>query len=63
MNEYLYVMDYSDCTISRIDITDCEVDGNNIDEFLIDRGFRPDECCYMFSDKLIETVTKIVDEK
>lgn len=61
MNEYLYVMDYSDSTISRIDVTNVEID--DVEEFLYQYGFKASQCSYMFSDKLIEVVTKIVDEK
>ena len=61
MNEYLYVMDYSDSTISRIDVTNIKID--DVEEFLYQYGFKTSQCSYMFSDKLIETVTKIVDER
>lgn len=52
--EYLYIMDYSDCTISRINITDIEYD--DIDRILKEKGFNVDECAYMYSDKEINNI-------
>lgn len=54
--EYLYIMDYSDCTISRMDATNIIED--NIEQILSDNGFDIDTCVYMFSEKYI-TITEI----
>ena len=60
MKEYLYVMDYSDCTISRIDITDEEDD--DVERVLKDYGFALDSCAYMYSKELITKITNVTEK-
>lgn len=55
--EYLYVMDYSDATISRINITDIEDD--DVERILKEKDFNVDECAYMYSDKEINYINVI----
>lgn len=60
---YLYVMDYSDCSITEITI-DLEVvdvekllnDDDEMDNFLTEHDFNIDECCFMFSYKQINII-------
>lgn len=60
---YLYVMDYSNCSITEITI-DLEVvdvekllnDDNEMDNFLTEYDFNIDECCFMFSYKQINII-------
>lgn len=52
--EYLYVMDYCDPSIVRIDVTDVEDD--DIDRILKPYGFKSESCAYMYTDKLIEYI-------
>lgn len=60
---YLYVMDYSDCSITEITI-DLEVvdvekllnDDNEMDNFLTEHDFNIDECYFMFSYKQINII-------
>lgn len=47
--EYVYIIDYSDATINKLDITDIEDD--DIERILKDNGFNIDECSYMYSDR------------
>lgn len=50
--EYVYIMDYSDCTINRINITNEEDDDITI--ILRKYGFNEDECNYMYVNKEID---------
>ncbi len=50
-------MDYSDTTISRIDVADIKDD--DIERILKDKGFNIDECAYMYSDKEINYINAI----
>lgn len=52
--EYLYIMDYSDCTISRLDVTEEEDD--DIERVLNKHGFKIDTCAYMYSKQFIDTI-------
>ena len=58
--EWLYVMDYSDATISKIDVTDIEDD--DIERILKPYGFDIDSCAYMYSDKDITEIKDITNE-
>lgn len=50
--EYIYVMDYSDSTINRINITNEEDD--DVTRILRKYGFNDDECYYMYVNKEID---------
>lgn len=50
--EYVYIMDYSDCTINRINITNEEDD--DVTRILRKYGFNDDECSYMYANKEID---------
>lgn len=50
-------MDYSDCTINRINITDIEDD--DIERLLKSKGFNVDECAYMYSNEEINNINII----
>ena len=58
--EWLYVMDYSDATISKIDVTDIEDD--DIERTLTSYGFNVDTCAYMYCDKDITEIKDITNE-
>ena len=52
-NNYLYVLDHSDCTLNCLYLNNAkkkEDDFNNIRDLLRYWGFNPDECAWMFSD-------------
>lgn len=58
--EYLYVMDFSDSTISRINVTDEEDD--DCERILASYGFNLDCCAYMWSSELITEVKEITEK-
>lgn len=47
--ECIYVMDYSNCTISKLIVTYPEDD--DIERILTDNNFNIDECAYMYCDE------------
>ena len=50
--EYLYVLDFGDCTISCLHLHNADKkpdDFETTDELLLYWGFKPDNCNYMFS--------------
>lgn len=51
--EYLYVLDYSDNTISEIKIAPDE----DAEVVLTNYGFNPDNCSWMFSNNKLELQT------
>lgn len=57
--EYLYVMDFSDCTISEIKLTE-EYDEVDLFDLLDKYGFDADTCEWMFTT---EKITEIVKAK
>lgn len=58
VKEYLYVMDFSDASISEIEITKEDKDLESCD--LLDKyGFNDDECFFMFTTKRITNINKI----
>lgn len=58
IKEYLYVMDFSDASISEIEITKKDKDLETCD--LLDKyGFNDDECFFMFTTKRITEINKI----
>lgn len=61
IKEYLYVMDFSDASISEIEITKEDTD-LEIDDLLNKYGFNDDECCFMFTTKRITKINKINKE-
>lgn len=58
IKEYLYVMNFSDTSISEIEITEEDKDLESYD--LLDKyGFNDDECFFMFTTKRITNINKI----
>lgn len=58
IKEYLYVMDFSDASISEIEITKKDKDLETCD--LLDKyGFNDDECFFMFTTQRITNIHKI----
>lgn len=58
IKEYLYVMDFSDTSISEIEITKEDKDLETSD--LLDKyGFNDDECFFMFTTQRITKINKI----
>jgi hypothetical protein len=49
---YLYILDYSDCTLNCLHLDNAEKkeeDFDNVEELIHYWGFNPDECSWMFS--------------
>lgn len=61
IKEYLYVIDYSDASISEIEITEENKD-LEIDDLLKKYGFNDDECYFMFTTNRITKINKINKE-
>lgn len=58
IKEYCYVMDFSDASLSEIEITEENKDLESSD--LLDKyGFNYDECFFMFTTKRITNINKI----
>lgn len=58
IKEYLYIMDFSDASISEIEITKEDKDLETCD--LLDKyGFNDDECFFMFTTQRITNINKI----
>lgn len=58
VKEYLYVMDFSDASISEIEITKEDKDLETCD--LLDKySFNNDECFFMFTTKRIISINRI----
>lgn len=58
VKEYLYVMDFSDVSISEIEITKEDKDLETRD--LLDKyGFNDDECFFMFTTQRITNINEI----
>lgn len=58
IKEYLYIMDFSDASISEIEITKEDEDLETCD--LLDKyGFNADECFFMFTTKRITSINRI----
>lgn len=58
IKEYCYVMDFSDASLSEIEITEEDKDLESSD--LLDKyGFNDDECFFMFTTKRITNINKI----
>lgn len=52
-NNYLYILDYSNCTLNCLYLNNAEKkkdDFETTEELLRYWGFNPDECAWMFSD-------------
>lgn len=58
IKEYCYVMDFSDCSLSEIEITEEDEDLESSD-LLNKYGFNEDECFFMFTTNRITDITKI----
>lgn len=56
--EYCYVMDFSDASLSEIEITKENKDLESSD-LLNKYGFNDDECFFMFTTKRITNINKI----
>ena len=54
---YLYVMDISDNTISRISIYE-DMEDTEPEDILKEKGFDPNYCQWMYSPALIEDIIK-----
>lgn len=52
--DYLYIMDYSDCSICEIDITNEEDD--DLERILKQYGLNFDTCAYMYSQTKINNI-------
>lgn len=58
IKEYCYVMDFSDASLSEIEMTEEDKDLEPCD--LLDKyGFNNDECFYMFTSNRITNINKI----
>ena len=55
--EYIYVLDYSDCTICEI-VRDKD-DDTDIEDVLEKYGCNVNTCSWMISDHKIESITKL----
>lgn len=58
IKEYCYVMDFSDASLSEIEITEEDKDLESSD-LLNKYGFNDDECFFMFTTKRITNINKI----
>lgn len=58
VKEYCYVMDFSDASLSEIEITEEDKDLESSD-LLNKYGFNDDECFFMFTTKRITNINKI----
>lgn len=58
IKEYCYVMDFSDASLSEIEITEEDKDLESSD-LLNKYGFNDDECFFMFTIKRITNINKI----
>lgn len=58
IKEYCYVMDFSDASLSEIEITEEDKDLESSD-LLNKYGFNDDECFSMFTTKRITNINKI----
>lgn len=58
IKEYCYILDYSDCTICVIEIT--EEDYNlEYEELFKKYGCNPDTCAYMYTTSKIDNIIKL----
>lgn len=55
--EYIYVLDYSDCTICEI-VRDKD-DDTDVEDVLEKYGCNVNTCSWMISDHKIESITKL----
>lgn len=58
--EWLYIMDYADCNIYKLNITDIEDD--DIERIIGPYGFNIDECAYMYSDSELDSIKELTEE-
>lgn len=58
IKEYCYIMDFSDASLSEIEITEEDKDLESSD-LLNKYGFNDDECFFMFTTKRITNINKI----
>lgn len=54
---FVYVLEYSNCSIFYIDITDREED--DIENILYEYGYQPDQCSWMVSHERITRIKQI----
>lgn len=57
--DYLYILDYSDCTICEIDVSNEEDD--DVERILKKYGCNIDTCAYMYSQNKINTITELTE--
>ena len=57
IKEWLYVMDYSDASITEIPIHEDELNIDDVETFLCDKGFNMDSIYFMWTTDRI-TITK-----
>lgn len=58
MNEYLYVLDYSDSTICEIHLTD-EEQNMDTEQILSNHGLDIDTCSFMFTTCKIDNIIEL----
>lgn len=57
--EYIYILDYSDCTICEI-IHNSD-DETDIEDILKQHGVNPDACSFMISPYKINTIVELTE--
>lgn len=57
--QYLYVLDYSDDTINRIDINENIEDCSEAEEILRKYGFNVNTCSFMWSERKTDCINII----
>lgn len=55
--EWLYIMDYADAKVYKLNVTDEEDD--DIERILTAHGFNLDECAYMYSYSNLTNIEEI----
>lgn len=58
--EWLYIMDYANSDICKLNITDLEYD--NIEEVIKPYGLNADECAYMITSAEIDSIKELTEE-
>lgn len=61
-NEYLYILDYSDCTVCEIKLDEKD-DKLTTEEILYRRGLNPDECAFMYTTLKCDYIIPLEIEK
>lgn len=58
--EWLYIMDYADAKVYKLNVTDEEDD--DIERILKAHGFNLDECAYMYADNNLTNIEEIKND-